>query len=315
MKPGLIVLIALGGVIVTAGTFIAIVGLSNRNSDSAATNTHVIEQAYGGIDFTLGTSDLDFYLSSDGSTKVVCKESEKLKNEVSVVDGVLTVKSVDSRQWYESIFSWGIERRVSVYLPSAAYGDLKIVASTGNVDIPSDFGFNTANIRVSTGSITFKSNVAETAKFVASTGSINLSDMKVTTLDVESSTGSTTVKNVDVFGKAHFEASTGSFRATDLHADTLEIKRSTGTTELTNVLVDNNLTIKASTGDVTFRDCDADTLDIETSTGDVRGTLLTDKIFSVKTDTGHVSVPTSTTGGLCKIKTNTGDIEISIKGK
>ena len=66
---------------------------------------------------------------------------------------------------------------------------------------------------------------------------------------------------------------------------------------------------------VRFEDADAETLDVETDTGSVKGTLLTSKIFDVETDTGSRKYPKgSTTGGLCTIKTDTGDIDISIKG-
>ena len=72
-------------------------------------------------------------------------------------------------------------------------------------------------------------------------------------------------------------------------------------------------TIDSSTGNVTFEDSDAATIDVKTDTGDVTGTLLTSKVFYVTTDTGKVNVPKSTTGGLCNIETDTGDVRISIK--
>jgi hypothetical protein len=44
----------------------------------------------------------------------------------------------------------------------------------------------------------------------------------------------------------------------------------------------------------------------------VCGTLLSSKVFIIKTDTGDVDVPKSTVGGRCEITTSTGDVEISI---
>jgi len=41
--------------------------------------------------------------------------------------------------------------------------------------------------------------------------------------------------------------------------------------------------------------------------------LLTDKVFITKTDTGSINVPDSITGGRCEIKTDTGDIKITVK--
>ena len=57
-----------------------------------------------------------------------------------------------------------------------------------------------------------------------------------------------------------------------------------------------------------FDRCDAAELSITTDTGDVKGTLLSDKVFIARTDTGRVHVPETTNGGKCKITTSTGDI-------
>ena len=51
---------------------------------------------------------------------------------------------------------------------------------------------------------------------------------------------------------------------------------------------------------------------ITTDTGDVTGTLLTEKVFLVRSDTGRIKVPETVSGGTCKIETETGDITVSI---
>jgi hypothetical protein len=55
-------------------------------------------------------------------------------------------------------------------------------------------------------------------------------------------------------------------------------------------------------------------MNIETSTGSVKGTILTPKIFMIRSDTGKINVPETTTGGICRIRTSTGNISITIKG-
>ena len=49
-----------------------------------------------------------------------------------------------------------------------------------------------------------------------------------------------------------------------------------------------------------------------TDTGDVRGSLLSEKVFIVNTDTGRKEVPDTITGGRCEITTDTGDVKITI---
>ena len=65
--------------------------------------------------------------------------------------------------------------------------------------------------------------------------------------------------------------------------------------------------------DVIFDSFDAKNIYVSVTTGDVKGTILTDKIFNVKSSTGKVNVPDTYNGGICKISTTTGDIIISYK--
>jgi len=52
-------------------------------------------------------------------------------------------------------------------------------------------------------------------------------------------------------------------------------------------------------------------LRIKTDTGNVTGTLLSEKVFLVETDTGRINVPRTTAGGVCEITTDTGDVLLS----
>ena len=42
------------------------------------------------------------------------------------------------------------------------------------------------------------------------------------------------------------------------------------------------------------------------------GSMLTEKVFQVKTETGRIDVPDTITGGRCKISTDTGNILITL---
>jgi hypothetical protein len=56
-----------------------------------------------------------------------------------------------------------------------------------------------------------------------------------------------------------------------------------------------------------------DEIYLKTDTGDVSGFLLSDKIFIAESDTGRISVPKTFTGGKCEVKTDTGNIKITVK--
>ena len=81
---------------------------------------------------------------------------------------------------------------------------------------------------------------------------------------------------------------------------------------LTDTIIDNKIKIHTSTGNVRFTNSDGYELYIRTDTGSVKGTLLTSKIFYANTDTGRINVPHSTSGGICDVETDTGNIELSI---
>ena len=97
------------------------------------------------------------------------------------------------------------------------------------------------------------------------------------------------------------------------------MKSSTGKINLKDVVTTGNIKLKASTGDVEFEDMDCGAastciIDIKTDTGDVKGSLLSGKMFDVDSDTGRKERPESTSGAAtCKVRTDTGDIKITVK--
>ncbi len=63
---------------------------------------------------------------------------------------------------------------------------------------------------------------------------------------------------------------------------------------------------------MTFENVDAAEMNVETGTGAVKGSLRSERIFHVETDTGKTDVPKTVSGGKCEIKTNTGNVQITI---
>ncbi len=262
------------------------------NTTKYETNTHEITDGFENISIETDTADITFLASDDGKCKVVCFEETNLKHTVSVTDGTLVIKR-PSKKWYEHIGINFKSPKITVYLPKAEYASLYIKESTGNVNVPKDFGFNTATVILSTGDVNFFANTEESLKIKTSTGKIRVSDIICGDVALTVSTGKTEIKNV---------------KCKNLSSD-----GNTGRITLKNVITEEKLTVKRSTGDVTLDACDAHEIDIETDTGDVVGTLLSDKIFLADTDTGSIDVPKSTVGGRCEIKTDTGDIKIGFR--
>lgn len=277
------------------------------------TNTYDITEEFADISIKTDTADIVFMPSDDGKCKVSCYEESKVKHSVSVVDGVLTVDTVDARKWYDHIgINFG-SPKITVYLPEGEYASLEIDESTGDIEIPSAFNFEDINISVSTGDVKCYASAKEDVKIKASTGDIRVKNISAGSLNISVSTGDVAVSNATITGNITIGVSTGEVYLTDVACNSLISTGSTGDISLKNVIATEEFSIKRSTGDVKFDRSNAAEIFVKTDTGDVKGSLLTDKVFIIKTDTGRVDVPKTTIGGICEITTDTGDISIEIK--
>lgn len=254
------------------------------------TKMYAIEDTYNCIKIEGDTFDINVYASSDGKNKVEYKENSKIKVDIKVEDGVLVINQVDERKFYDKLFSFG-GYEIDLYLTQNTIENLIINNSTGDINVASGFTFEGVTIECNTGDVKFLSNVLNDLKIVSNTGNVE-------------------IKNSDIGGRADLEVSTGDINIENVKAGALNIKVSTGDTRLLNTSISNDFNMTGSTGNLFFERFDAANIYVVTSTGDVKGTILTSKIFVTSTSTGRVDVPDTTTGGLCKIKTKTGNIII-----
>lgn len=273
--------------------------------------TREVREDFDLIQIDTDTADLMLLPSEDGGCRVVCDETEHESYSVTVSNNTLLIRKKDQRAWYEFL-SFGRQSKLIVYLPKSAYTSLLVSESTGNVEIPKDFAFETVNIAVSTGDVACYASASGTVQIAASTGDITVAGVFAGDISLAVSTGKVTVSDVSCTGDLRIAVSTGRTELTDVKCRNLTSTGSTGRITLKNVIASGKLSVERDTGDVSFDRCDAGELWVKTDTGDVTGTLRTEKIFFPKTDTGDVRVPQTTTGGKCEITTSTGDIEIEL---
>lgn len=254
--------------------------------------------------------NIELILSDDGTCSVDSAVTEKMYPSISVQDGTLTVTTVDERTWVDRLMAHA-DQPLQIRLPERAYRTLIVDSHTGDVRVPGEFSFDSLRITCSTGDVTCGASMSGAAEIAASTGDLTLEGVRADTLTLAVSTGHITVKNTTVAGDCSIRVSTGRTELTDLTCASLTTEGNTGDLTMKNVIAAETISIKRSTGDVRLEQCDAKSLTIETDTGDVTGSLRSAKVFQVKTDTGRVDVPKTTTGGVCKITTDTGDIRIT----
>lgn len=287
------------------------------STEKYKTERYEITDAFHSISVNISTADITVLPAEDGVARVVCFENEKLPHEVSVVEGVLTVNRVDNRHhWYDYVTIFDFHTpKITVYLPEAAYTALTVKGSTGDVEIARDLEFESITVEATTGDITCYASASGSIRLAASTGDITLQGISAGTVSLSVTTGDITASNLTVAGAMEVTVSTGEAELTSVTCLSLMTTGDTGDLDLDGVLVDGPLSVKRSTGDVSLSACDAHELTIETSTGSVTGSLLSEKVFIVNTDTGKKEVPATLTGGKCAITTDTGDIHIRLVSK
>lgn len=320
MKTAMKICFIIGASLILLGSVIFICAMSgfkwdfkNLTTSKLKTSSYEITEDFDGIYIKTDEADISFAVSDNDSYKVICYESENTAHNVKVVNGKLKVEIVNNRKWYEyiGIFGGG-NPMITVYLPRGEYGSLTVESSTGDIGVPKDFSFESADISLSTGDVLFEASSVGELKIVTTTGDIDLRSSRVAGADLSVSTGHVRVADTQLDGELKIGVSTGKAKVVDVNCKSFASSGTTGDLYLKNLLVEEKLTAKRSTGDVEFYSCDASELFIECGTGDVEGTLRSEKVFVTKTGTGDVEVPRSTSGGVCEVITSTGDIEISI---
>lgn len=315
MKKGVLALIIVGASLFSVGTALFVTGLVvEKLNRKPITNTYEITEEVKNFNIDISTADLEFKVSEDGVSKVICNERENEYHEVTVADNTLSIKYKDDLPWYKRWFDLNSSRmNVTIYLPGSNYESLTVKSSTGDININKEYSFSDLDIKLTTGDIKIYSDVTNKLKAETTTGNILISEVSSSSLEAKASTGKLNLNKVDVTNDITLNTSTGHMNLEEVTAANLTTNCSTGEVKLNKVTLANNLNIKTSTGDITIVDSDANEVNLEASTGDVNATFLTSKIVYASSNTGRIDVPHSTSGGLCNIKTSTGDIVVRIK--
>lgn len=305
--------ILIGGIIFVGSMSMLKWNFKDISTTKYEANTYDIVEEFENISINTDTADILFVLSTGGKCKVECIEEASTKHNVLINENTLNIDITDTRKWYDyiSFFSFGTPR-ITVYLPLDKYALLTVNASTGDIEIPKEFTFDSIDIKASTGDVNSSASTVNDLKIKLSTGHIDIQDITAGNMNLTTSTGGINIKSVDCSGKIETKVSTGKTILTDVKCESLISHGNTGDMTLTNVIAIKDFNISRSTGNIKLDGCDAEELLIETDTGDVKGSLHSDKVFITETDTGNISVPKSTTGGKCEITTVTGDIKIEI---
>ena len=202
--------------------------------------------------------------------------------------------------------------KIVVALPEAMYASLTVDGGTGNITINRGFVFENIDLSLSTGDVDCYASAEDAIKIEISTGEIELEDISADLIKLKSTTGDIELSNVNVSEDVTIEVTTGDISLEGVRCRNLTTDGGSGNVELEDVIAVGTISVEATTGNVYLENSDASELYINATTGDIKGNLLTDKVFIAKATTGKVRVPSSEIGGKCKITTTTGDIIITV---
>ena len=283
-----------------------------RTSTSGSAKTWTLKENFSDISIKSKTGSIKFYRSSDRNAKVVWSGSKNTKLSVGTKWGTLTIEEKYKLPWFLRPVSIFDASEIQVWLPKESYDDLAVSSDTGSILIPSGFSFDKAKVDTDTGTVEFRAGIREDLKIKSDTGRITVNGIRPNNMHLNSDTGELSVANIKASHDIHLKTDTGRITASDVSCQKFEAESDTGSLFLTNVIAAEKMDLESDTGSIKLDRCDGGTIEIETDTGAINGTLLSDKVFSAKSGTGKVTVPETTYGGPCTIKSDTGSIIIEI---
>lgn len=283
--------LVLGGVAFALADF----KLENLTGHIIIENTYEPEGEFDKIHIEIHTADVIFAHSEDSKTRVEVRETETLPHTVEIRDNTLRITSKDLQKWTDRLSFGNPQTSVTVYLPKAYYEAAFVETVTGDVSVPIGFSFGDLDVR-------------------ALTGKLSLSGISAWNMSVNSTTGRIILTDIDAQKKLYAHMTTGDVSMKGVKARNMTVYATTGDVMMNDVIVEELMSIRVTTGDINFRKTDAGEVFMKCTTGDIDGSFLTDKIFEAEATTGHVSVPATKTGGICRAETTTGHIQITIGG-
>ncbi len=308
LKTLLIIFIIL--VITAIAGFIALMVASDWNLENFkyVEKEYQVEENFESIKLDLKASDVVIRPSNDEKCKVVSFENNIYSHSIEVINNELVVGC----NYKSALFFSYKDTTITIYLPEKAYKTFNLTTTSGDVKVE-NLNVDDISINVSSGDVEVNNVECNNISTAGESGDVELQNLKVGgDVSVVRDSGDVEFSNASCSGRVDVSTDSGDVGVENLVSEGFKAECDSGAVELESVLVNGDLNVKVESGDVEFSRIDALSLDITTTSGDVKGSLLSDKIFAVRSSSGDVDVPQTTTGGVCKITVRSGDVVITI---
>lgn len=291
------------------------------NTEKFVKNTVGIVKPIEEIEVSSSFFDVRIVPTEEGEGASVCYSANKnIYHAVSMLDGKLTIKSIDSRGWYEKIdLSFGLQEAetiIEIRLPAGEYQQVWITTGSGDVSVEG------------AGKISLERCLVETVS-----GDVMLTGGGAKTTAVSTTSGDVAISGVACAGGISVITTSGDMQITDCTARTLYTASTSGDVLLERCTSEADTLCKSGSGDVTARDLTAATgiqaettsgdvemersdalwLSLKTTSGDVELALRSSKNFDVESVSGDVDCPPGDpNAGGCFVRTASGQIKIAV---
>lgn len=305
------IILAISLILVGGGLFV--VGFSGV--DWVEKTVSVVKEISGDFDnifIDVTNADVSFEVAGDGKSGISYESPEGIEFSAKVENGNLLIEENDTRRWYEHISIYSRPTKITVFLPADEYGDLTADVTTGDVRVANGLKFGNVDISITTGDVKISATVGDFIKVDSTTGDVEISNATAKNIDISTGSGGVVLSDLEVEGEIKLSTNTGDVNVMKVNCKKLTSTGTTGDITLEETIATETIFIKLTTGDVHFVRSDSENIYVNCGTGDVRGSLLTKKIFLTDTTTGSIDVPKTAEGGRCEIITTTGDIKITV---
>ena len=324
----------LSGLLITLGSLIFVLTACSANwrfkeiiNEKYETNIYETDKDFEKISIVSDTADITILPSEDGKSKIVAFEHKREKHAITVENSTLTVNIVNEKKWFDYVANFGTPS-LKIYIPEGEYKSLFIDESTGDISIPEDYSFESVDITLSTGNISYYASASETLKIHLSTGDITLGKLTAGVIDLKVSTGKTTIEDVtceslksigdtgDAYlykisatDNVYIERSTGNVEVKTSEAEKISIKTSSGDVNICYADFSGEIKLETSSGKSNLADVKCESLISTGNTGDISlSGVIASATYSIERRTGDVTLDACDAGQIT-ITTSTGDVE------
>lgn len=305
----------IAGVIVCGSVFLMSgFDFLNKEPVSYTEKEETITEDFVNIEVEALSGNIELFPTSSDECVVEYADSEDVTFKVDVEGDTLKVIRDDTRKWYEFIGVDFNKEYVKVYLPQGVYEDITLNTASGKIVVNDGLSCYDLKAESLSGSIRAYAVTAEgTITLNSTSGAVVADTIVAKDMKTEATSGKTTLGNIGVSDKLEVKGTSGKIEISQVNCNSVSVENASGAIILSDVIAESSFDVECVSGKIQLLGCDADNLEIDNVSGSVSGTLLSDKVFDASSTSGRVKVPDTTQGGVCKVRTTSGSIDIDIK--